>query len=150
MAQTAARIDPLPRLQLPRRNRQQTLASFSEVSGLTADGDMVEYREGTDGANTCASRRACARFANITLKAGVHHEHQRYGTGTRRGDRRRELAAQRHDRPAGRHPRRRRLLSFHQRLHQQDHGPDFKAAGNEVAIESAEIWHEGLTIKLAK
>ena len=31
------------------------LGAFSEASGLTAEGDAVDYREGTDLQQTCAS-----------------------------------------------------------------------------------------------
>src|SRR5688572_20189007 len=46
------------------------VASFSEVSGLTAEGDPVDYREGTDAANNVRKLVGLRKFPNITLKRG--------------------------------------------------------------------------------
>ena len=45
-------------------------ASFSEVSGLTADGDAVDYREGTDAINNVRKLPGLRKFTIIMLKRG--------------------------------------------------------------------------------
>src|SRR6185437_348671 len=71
MAQTAARIDPLRSFNFRVEIDNMTLASFSEVSGLTADGDMVEYREGTDSANHVRKYAALATGAAGSRRNGT-------------------------------------------------------------------------------
>src|SRR5436190_17482068 len=44
--------------------------SFSEVSGLTAEGDSVDYREGTDIPLTVRKLIALRKYTNIVLKHG--------------------------------------------------------------------------------
>jgi phage tail-like protein len=45
-------------------------AAFSEVSGLTAEGDSVDYREGTDATNTVRKLIGLRKFGTLTLKRG--------------------------------------------------------------------------------
>ena len=47
-----------------------TLASFSEVTGLTADGDAVPYREGADKVNSVRQLVGLRKNDKITLKRG--------------------------------------------------------------------------------
>ena len=67
------------------------------------------------------------------------------------GDRRSQLAAQRHASSCRTRPTPTSVyFHFTNGFLNKIIGPDFKAAGNEVAIESAELVVESLTIKLAK
>jgi hypothetical protein len=43
------------------------VASFSEVTGLTADGDPVDYREGKDPINNVRKLIGLRKFSVITL-----------------------------------------------------------------------------------
>ena len=46
-------------------------ASFSEVSGMSASIDAVEYREGDDLRNTPRKLAGLTKFGNVTLRWGV-------------------------------------------------------------------------------
>lgn len=46
-----------------------TVAGFSEVSGITAESDVIEYREGSDPARV-RKVPALFKYGNITLKHG--------------------------------------------------------------------------------
>jgi phage tail-like protein len=45
--------------------------SFSEVSGLEADIEVVDYRAGNLGGNTVQKLPGLSRYANLTLKRGL-------------------------------------------------------------------------------
>ena len=51
----------------------QIIGGFSEVSGLTADGDAVDYREGSDLPNNVRKLRQAAMMskAELARRAGV-------------------------------------------------------------------------------
>ena len=104
-------------------------AGFSEVSGLTADGDVVEYRAG-----------------HIVLKRGVTADRSLW-------DWRREAAAGVLRRVTGAivllDPARRPVArwTFYSGWPTKWEGPGFDAGGNEVAIETLEIAHEGLEVR---
>jgi phage tail-like protein len=151
MAQPAARIDPLRSFNFRVEIDNMTLAAFSEVSGLTVDGDVVEYREGTDSANHVRKYRGLSKTSNITCKAGVTTNitalwdwYSAVATGGANSRRNGTIVLQ-DDTHAD-------AVYFHftNGFLNKIIGPDFKAAGNEVAIESAELVVESLTIKLAK
>src|SRR6476646_4201881 len=44
--------------------------AFSECSGLTAEGDAVDYREGTDLQQNVRKLTGLRKYTNITLKRG--------------------------------------------------------------------------------
>ena len=46
-------------------------AGFSEVSGMSASTDAVEYREGDDLRNTPRKLAGLTKFGNVTLRWGV-------------------------------------------------------------------------------
>jgi phage tail-like protein len=122
------------------------LGGFSEASGLTAEGDAVDYREGTDMQSNVRKLVGLRKYANITLKRGYTQDkslwtwHMAIVNGT--PDRRNVTIVL--------------MNEAHQpvlRWHVENawvnkiEGPSFKAAGNEIAMESVEIVHEGLTIE---
>ena len=45
-------------------------AAFEEVSGLSAEVDVIEYREGSDKAGTVRKLPGLIRYSSITLKRG--------------------------------------------------------------------------------
>lgn len=57
---TSQRIDPLRSFNFRIEIDGMTVASFSEVSGLTAEGDAVDYREEGTRRTASASSSACA------------------------------------------------------------------------------------------
>jgi phage tail-like protein len=124
------------------------LGAFSEASGLTADGDAVDYREGTDVQSNVRKLVGLRKFTNITLKRGYTQDrslwvwHQNIVNG--QPDRRNVTIVLMNE---AREP----VLSWHAENAwvNKIEGPSFKASGNEVAMESVELVHEGLTIEAA-
>ena len=121
------------------------LGAFSEVSGLTSEGDAVDYREGTDRINHVRKLTGLRKSANISLKRGYTQDKslwQWYANivnGT--PDRRNVTIVLLNE---AREP----VLRWHAEnaWPNKIEGPSFKASGSEVAMESVELIHEGLTI----
>ena len=124
------------------------LGAFSEASGLTADGDAVDYREGTDVQSNVRKLVGLRKFTNITLKRGYTQDrslwvwHQNIANG--QPDRRNVTIVLMNE---ARQP----VLRWHAENAwvNKIEGPSFKASGNEIAMESVELVHEGLTIEAA-
>jgi phage tail-like protein len=124
------------------------LGAFSEASGLTAEADAVDYREGTDVQPNVRKLPGLQKLGPLTLKRGQTRDqslwiwHQNIANG--QPDRRNVTIVLMNE---AREP----VLSWHAEnawLRKID-GPSFKASGNEVAIESVELVHEGLTMEVA-
>jgi phage tail-like protein len=122
--------------------------AFSECSGLTIEVDAVDYREGTDRQNNVRKLVGQSKFTNFVLKRGQTKDISLwawYGN-IRDGipDRRNvtvNLLNEEHTPVLRWHAERAWIRKIE--------APSFKAIGNEVAIESVEIVHEGLTIEVA-
>jgi phage tail-like protein len=122
-----------------------TLASFTEVSGLDIDGDPVDYREGNDPVNWVRKLPGLRKQTNITLKRGITQNKELWawyrnianGEPDRRDGTIILMNEARED--VGR-------WSFRAAWPNKITGPAFNATGNEVAMESVELCHEGLEI----
>ena len=123
------------------------LGAFSECSGLTAEGDAVDYREGTDFSPNVRKLPGLRKFTNITLKRGYTQDkslwvwYQNIHNGL--PDRRNITIVLMNE---ARVP----VLRWHAEAAwiNKIEGPSLKAGGNEVAMESVELVHEGLTIDM--
>jgi phage tail-like protein len=119
------------------------VAAFNEVSGLQAEIEVQEYREG--GVNEYIHKRAGpARYpSNLILKKGIGDSTELWSwycnvlQGTIQ---RKSLAVVLMD-STGAEQRR---WTFQNAYPVKWAGPDFKAQGSDVAIESLEMAHEGL------
>ena len=120
--------------------------AFSECSGLTAEGDAVDYREGTDLQPNVRKLVGLRKYANIVLKRGYTQD--------------KSLWNWYNNIFAGIPDRRNVTIILLDEAHvpvlrwhaenawiNKIEGPSFKASGNEIAIESVELMHEGLTIE---
>jgi phage tail-like protein len=121
-------------------------AAFSEVSGLTAEGDSVDYREGTDATNTVRKLIGLRKFGTLTLKRGYTTNKELWSWYTNilngvpdRRDGSITLINEAHEDVM--------TWSFLQAWINKIEGPSFNASGNEVAIESMELIHEGLSLE---
>ena len=124
-----------------------TKIGFTEVSGLDVETEVVEYRDGASPEYSKIKMPGMQKFSNITLKRGTFKADNEYfawwNTVKLNTIERRDITIS--------------LLN-------ENHEPvitwkvknawptkiqstDLKADGNEVAIESMEIVHEGLTIQ---
>ena len=122
-------------------------ASFMEVTGLSVDVDLVEYNVGTNRNHTAIKMPGRRNYENITLKRGIFegdNEFYDWWNSTQMNK-----------------PQRRDITIS---LLDETHAPivvfrvtkawikkldmaDLKADSSEVAVETMEIVHEGLTIE---
>jgi phage tail-like protein len=122
--------------------------AFSEASGLTADGDSVDYREGTDMQHNVRKLVGLRKYTNITLKRGYTKDDSlwKWYTNILNGnpDRRNVTITLMDEARAA-------VIRWHAEnvWINKIEGPSFKASGNDVAMESVELVHEGLTMELA-
>ena len=124
-----------------------TKIGFTEVSGLDVETEVIEYRHGASPEYSKTKMPGLQKFSNITLKRGTFiadNEYYEWWNSVKLNTiERRDITI--------------KLLN-------EEHMPmvtwkvknawptkvqstDLKADGNEVAIESIELVHEGLTIQ---
>lgn len=130
---------------------------FTEVSGLDFETEVIEYREGTDQTYTKKKQPGLKKYSNITLKRGSFEgDFDFYNLWKQ------TFYFQEGNKTKSRY---RRLVTI--KLLNEEHqsivtweldnawpskvqSTDLKADANEVAIETMELVHEGLTIQEAK
>ena len=122
-----------------------TVAAFRQVGGLASETEVIEYRVGSDKTNTARKLPGLTKYTNIVLKRGItqNTELWNWRKAIEQGtpDRRNGAIVLLDDE---RNPVRR--WRFTEGWITKFDGPDLNAKGNEVAIETIEIAHEGLTI----
>jgi phage tail-like protein len=143
---TSTRTDPFRAFNFRVEFDGLTVGSFSECSGLTAEGDSVDYREGTDIPLTVRKLVALRKFTNIVLKRG-------YTTNNELWNWYRNIANGIADRRNG------SIILMDEERNEvmrwqvenawinKIEAPTFNATANEVAIESCELIHEGLSLE---
>lgn len=143
---TADRRDPYRAFNFQLEIDGIPLGAFSECSGLTAEGDAVDYREGTDKQPNVRKLVGLRKYTNIVLKRGYTQDKslwEWYGNIHNGVADRRNVTIILMD--EARVP----VIRWHAENAwvNKIEGPSFKASGNEIAIESVELVHEGLTIE---
>jgi len=120
---------------------------FSEVAGLTQENQAIEYRDGSFKEYSSIKMPGLRKFGNVTLKRGIVAKDNDFfnwlNTVKLNKVERRDLT-----------------ISLLNEAHEpvmtwkimnafpvKVEGPQLKASGNEVAIESIELAHEGLTLQ---
>jgi phage tail-like protein len=120
-------------------------AGFSEVTGMTAEVQVVEYREGRDPNANSRKLPGQAKYGNVTFKKGIGLTHDFFNwfkSGVDGDILRIDLSI---------------LLLDEMRQEQVRFNlsnvipvkyvvSDLKASANEIAIQSLEVAHEGLRI----
>lgn len=119
---------------------------FAEAGGLTAEGDSVDYREGTDLQSNVRKLPGLRKYTNITLKRGYTQDKtlwQWYTNIANGVDDRRNVTL------VLLNERREAVLRWHAENAwiNKIEGPALKAASNDVSMESVELVHEGLTLE---
>ena len=143
---TDQRIDPYRAFNFVLEIDGVPRGAFSEVGGLTAEGDSADYREGTDVQPNVRKLVALRKYTNITLKRGYTADKSlwQWYTNIFNGmpDRRNVTIVLMTE-------RREPVLSWNAENAwiNKIEGPALKASGNEVAMESVELVHEGLTLE---
>lgn len=124
-----------------------TNLGFAEVSGLNIETQLIEYRDGLSPEYSSIKMPGIPKYGNITLKRGIlpadNEFYEWLNTTKLNKVERRDL-----------------IISLFNENHEpvmtwkaanafpvKIEGPGLKATGNEVAIESIEIAHEGLSIE---
>lgn len=120
--------------------------NFSEVSGLTAESEPIEYRGGSDVSLTARKIPGLKKYGNVTLKRGIipgENGFWDWWNSIRSGDVERRsvtisLLNEEHE-PA-------MTWEIQQAWPVKVEGPGLNATGNEIAVETLEFAHEGLRI----
>lgn len=142
---TGTRNDPYRAFNFRIEIDNLTVGAFSECSGLSSDGDAVDYREGTDIPLNVRKLVGLRKYANIVLKRGYTQNTELWdwytnivnGVPDRRNGTIILMDEARND-----------VLRWNieNAWINKIEGPSFKANGNEIAMESVELVHEGLTL----
>lgn len=120
---------------------------FSEVTGLTQENQAIEYRDGSFPEYSSIKMPGLRKFSNIVMKRGIVKADNDYfkwvseiklNTIERR-DLVISLLNEKHE-PV-------MTWKVHNAFPVKLEGPQLKASGNEVAIESVEVAHEGLEVQ---
>ena len=120
---------------------------FTDCSGLTADIEAVDYREGTDVRSNNRRLPGRSKFGPITLKRGYTKDLSlwRWYLNVYNGvnDRRNVtiILQDEEHKP---------VMRFHaeKAFPTKIEAPMFKAGASEVAVESLELNHEGLSVEV--
>jgi phage tail-like protein len=120
---------------------------FSEVSGLTQEVQMIEYRDGNSPDYSTIKMPGLHKFTNIVAKRGVAKGDNDFfkwlNTVKLNTIERRDLTIsllnENHE-PV-------MVWKAHNAFPVKIEGPALKASGNEVAVESIELAHEGCVLQ---
>jgi len=126
-----------------------TRVGFSEVSGLTQEAQVIEYRDGVSPVFSSQKMPGLRKFGNVTLKRGIVARDNEFfawlSTIRMNQVERRDVVIALLN---GEHEP---VLVWKIRsaFPVRVEGPHLNASGNEVAIESIELAHEGLELQTA-
>jgi phage tail-like protein len=135
------RSDPWRQFQFILELDGKPIAGFSDVSGLSADTDAVDYRAAAEPATLARKPPALHKVASITLHRGAANRQVLFEWQAAGAAARRHATIVLYD--EARQPVRRwRVVNA---WISKFTGPSLTAAGNDVAIESLELTHEGIT-----
>jgi phage tail-like protein len=120
---------------------------ISEASGMTQELQLLEYREGNNPDFSTKKQPGMHKYSNITLKRGVGKGDNDFfkwlNTVKMNTIERRDLTIsllnEKHE-PL-------MVWKCHNAFPVKVDGPQLKASGNEIAVESIELAHEGCTIQ---
>jgi phage tail-like protein len=124
-----------------------TNVGFSEVSGLTQEIQLIEYRDGKSPDYNTVKMPGLRKVANIVMKRGISKGDNEFfkwlNTVKLNTIERRDLTInllnENHEPVV--------TWKILQAWPVKVEGPALKATGNEVAIESIELAHEGITLE---
>ncbi len=124
-----------------------TKIGFTEVSGLDITTDVIEYREGSSPVYGKTKMPGQHKFSNLTMKRGIFKSDNEfyawYNTITMNKVERRDITISLLDETLAPVV----VWKIKNAWPTKITSTDLKADGSEVAIESMELAHEGLTIQ---
>ncbi len=120
---------------------------FTEVTGLTIETEVIEYREGNSPEYNKTKMPGLRKYSNITMKRGIFASDNDYYNWfntvklnqIERRDITISLLNENHEPVV--------VWKVKSAFPIKMQSPDLKADANEVAIESVDIAHEGLVIQ---
>lgn len=120
---------------------------FTEVTGLNIENEMIEYRDGSSPEYHKVKMPGLQKYGNITLKRGMFNGDNEFFqwlntvslSKVERRDVSIALLNENHE-PVY-------IWRVKNAFPVKVVAPDFKSDANEVAVETVEIAHEGLTIE---
>jgi phage tail-like protein len=126
-----------------------TRIGFTEVSGLSVELQTIDYREGSSFEYQATKMPGIPQFSNITLKRGIYKSDNEFfqwlNTVKLNDIERRDLTIsllnESHE-PVT-------TWKIKEAFPTKVEGPTLNATGNEAAVESIELAHEGLTIEFS-
>lgn len=144
MAQTGARVDPYGNFNFLVEIDGIARAAFQEASGFDSSIDVTDHREGGDNI-TMRRLPGMTKYSNISLKWGVTDDAELYDWHMQwvKGDpaaKRKNGSVVLLDRQGNEKVR----WNFFSAWPAKWTGPSFNAEGNDVAIETLELAHEGI------
>ncbi|MGD9131978.1 MAG: phage tail protein [Candidatus Bathyarchaeota archaeon] len=125
-----------------------TSAGFSECTGLATETDVIEYREG-DESITVKKLPGLKGYANVTLKRGFSRNtelfewHRSVMNGVIE---RKDIAIILYDETGVSRGGERLRWNLQNAWPSKWVGPELKDNANEIAVETLEFCHEGITI----
>lgn len=141
----SANVWPMPKFHFQVK-WDSNVMSFEEVSGLDVEAQLIEYRQGDSPVFSTVKMPGLKKYGNVTMKKGVFKADNKFW----------EWFNQIKMNTIKRVPVIISLLdedgkptmvwTLANAWPSKITGTDLKAQGNEVAVESIEIVHEGLTI----
>ena len=147
---------PLPKFHFQVEWGENLRMGFTEASGLDFETEVIEYREGNSKQYNKSKQPGLTKYSNITLKRGTFEgdfdffnlwkETYYFQEGNKTGSKYRrnvtlKLLNENHDPVI--------TWELKNAWPSKVQSSDLKADGNEVAIETMELVHEGLTIQEA-
>lgn len=144
MAEAGKRNDPFAAFNFVVQIDGVNVAGFSEVSGLTTETDVIEYREGNEDI-TPRKLPGLRKYANITLKRGFTDSQDLWKW-------RQTVMQGKTERKSGtiilQNEQRQPALkwSFKEAWPRKWEGPSLNAKNNEIAIETLEIVCEDISL----
>ena len=120
------------------------VAGFTEVSGFDATIEPIDYREGNMAAETAIKVQGIRKYGNITLKKGIISTHEMYDwltNGLTKAVVRKTVTISLLD------EEQKEVASWQviNAWPTKYTAPDFNATSNEIAVETVELAHEGMT-----
>jgi len=121
--------------------------NFSEVSGLNQEVQMIEYRHGSSPDYSTQKMPGLWKYSNITMKRGITKSDNKFydwlskiklNTAERK-DLTIKLLNENHEPTM--------VWKAHNCFPVKVEGAQLKATGNEVAVESIEVAHEGIVLQ---
>jgi phage tail-like protein len=124
-----------------------TNLGFTEVTGLSIENELLEYRDGISPEYSTIKQPGRRKFSNITLKRGTFRGDNEFFnwfntislTQVERRDITISLLNEKHEPVV--------VWKVHNAFPVKVQSTDLKGDGNEIAIEQIDIAHEGLTIE---